>query len=156
MLVIEIPGFGTLRLEHLVLDYNGTLARDGMLIDGVAQRLQRLANELAIHVLTADTFGRARAALEGLPCRLEILGLASQDEAKLAYVEKLGRERTACIGNGRNDRMMLEAAALGIAVVQAEGAAAQTLAVSDVVVAHVHEALDLLLCPGRLVATLRS
>lgn len=156
MLVIEIPGFGTLRLEHLVLDYNGTLACDGVLLEGVAERLQRLADKFSIHVVTADTFGRARAALAGLPCRLEILGLASQDVAKLAYVEKLGCKRTACIGNGRNDRRMLEAAALGIAVVQAEGAAAETLAVSDVIVTHVNDALDLLLYPLRLTATLRS
>ena len=28
MIEISIPGFGTLRLEHMVLDYNGTLACD--------------------------------------------------------------------------------------------------------------------------------
>ena len=36
MIEIDIPGYKTLHLEHLVLDYNGTLAVDGVLIDGVA------------------------------------------------------------------------------------------------------------------------
>ena len=31
MLSTQIPGFGSLTLEHLVLDYNGTLAVDGLL-----------------------------------------------------------------------------------------------------------------------------
>ena len=36
MIDVAIPGFGRLALEHLVCDYNGTLARDGVLLDGVS------------------------------------------------------------------------------------------------------------------------
>jgi soluble P-type ATPase len=50
---------------------------------------------------------------------------------------------------------MIEAAALGIAVVQAEGAAVETLLAADVAVASVLDALDLLAAPLRLAATLR-
>jgi len=156
VLTIAVPGFKTLEIEHLVLDYNGTLACDGALIEGVAERLLTLAGSLALHVVTADTFGKARAALEGLPCALVILDADNQDSAKLAYVEQLGRERTVCIGNGRNDRAMLKAAALGIAVVQVEGVAAETLTVADVVCPSILDALDLLANPLRLTATLRS
>lgn len=156
MIEIDIPGFRTLRLEHLVLDYNGTLARDGALIEGARRRLERLAQQLRIHVVTADTFGRAREALAPLPCALAVLAPEGQDRAKLAYIETLGANRCACVGNGRNDRRMLEAAALGIAVLQAEGVAGETLAVADVVVADICDALDLLLSPLRLKATLRS
>jgi len=60
---LAIPGFGRLRLEHLVLDYNGTLALDGCPLPGVERRLKRLARWLRIHVITADTFGKARAGL---------------------------------------------------------------------------------------------
>ncbi len=155
VLSIEIPGLGTLVLRHLVLDYNGTLAVDGELIDGVAQRLARLSHALAIHVVTADTFGKARGALGGIACRLEILGPQRQSEAKRAYVEQLGAAACACIGNGYNDHLMLEAAALGIAVIQREGASVRTLATADVVTTAILDALDLLLEPGRLVATLR-
>jgi soluble P-type ATPase len=65
MLEIVIPGDRTLGLQHLVLDYNGTLACDGELLAGVKPRLDDLSRHLDIHVLTADTFGKARTALAG-------------------------------------------------------------------------------------------
>ena len=156
MLTFEIPGFNTLRIEHLVLDYNGTLACDGRLVKGVRERLKRLARSLRIHVVTADTFGKARAALAGLPCEITLLPPAKQYAAKYAYIDRLDTRRCACIGNGRNDRSMLKAAALAIAVLQTEGAAAETMAAADVVSSSILDALDLLAHPLRLVATLRS
>ena len=155
-MILDIPDFGLLRLEHLVLDYNGTLARDGELVTGVAERLVRLGKELQIHVVTADTFGKARESLASVSCRLTILERQSQAQAKRIYVAKLGRERTAAIGNGRNDRLMLKTAALGIATVQAEGAAREAVLAAHVVVRSVIDALDLLIEPMRLTATLRG
>ena len=70
MIRIDIPGGTRLLLEHLVLDFNGTLACDGELLPGVRQRLQPLSESIRIHVVTADTFGRAREQLAGLPCQL--------------------------------------------------------------------------------------
>jgi soluble P-type ATPase len=153
---LEIPGFGALRLEHLVLDYNGTLAIDGRLIPGVKARLARIARSLRVHVITADTFGKARSSLRGVECSLEILKRGGEDHAKAALVRRLGPSRVACIGNGRNDRLMLRGAALGIATIQREGAAAETLRAADVVVHDIRDALDLLIRPRRLIATLRS
>ena len=143
-------------LSDLVLDFNGTMARDGELLVGVAPRIRELAAHLRIHVVTGDTFGHARAALHGLPCQIEVLGPHDQAQAKLAYVKALGCERVACIGNGLNDRLMMQEVALGIAVIQAEGASPQTLMASDVVAPTICDALDLLLHPLRLVATLRT
>lgn len=156
MIEIRIPGHRDLRLEHLVLDYNGTLACDGQLLARVKETLEALAEKLKIHVVTADTFGKAKSALEGMPCELAVLPVNGQDTGKLEYVGGLDPEATVCIGNGRNDRLMLKAAALGIAVVQEEGAAAGTLLASDIVCANIVSALELLLNPLRLVATLRS
>ncbi len=34
MLRIDIPGYKIIKAEHLVLDFNGTMAIDGRLIDG--------------------------------------------------------------------------------------------------------------------------
>lgn len=155
MISVAIPGRSMLALEHLVFDYNGTLACDGELIPGAPERLARLAAQVQIHVVTADTFGRARAALADAPCALSVLPPGKQDAAKLAYVRALGFERTAAIGNGRNDRLMLRAAALGIAVLGEEGAAPETVRAADVLVPNIVAALDLLLNPLRLVATLR-
>jgi soluble P-type ATPase len=156
VLSLDIPGFGALRIEHLVLDFNGTLAVDGRLIPGVRSRLRRLARTVTIHVVTADTFGTARRALAGLPCRLAVLPAARQDFAKARYVHALGARRTACAGNGRNDRAMLRAARLGIAVVQREGASTESLRAADLAAHSVLDALDLLLESKRLVASLRT
>ncbi|MDX9786558.1 MAG: ATPase P [Desulfobacterales bacterium] len=156
MIEIDIPGYKKLTLTHLVLDFNGTLACDGIMIPGVAERLNALSEKLKIVVLTADTFGKAAAELASVNCKLTILPLADQDKGKLAVVQQLGSEQTACIGNGRNDNLMLRAAGLGIAVILEEGVAQVTLASADVVCTGILSALDLLSHPLRLVATLRS
>ena len=156
MIEISIPGHRKLQLKHLVLDYNGTLACDGQIIAGVKESLEALADMLQIHVLTADTFGKARSGLEGVPCDLSILPLENQDIGKLEYVKHLGCAYAVCIGNGRNDRLMLQDAALGIAVILGEGAAVETLLAADVVCTDIVSALELLSSPLRITATLRS
>ncbi|HMA68084.1 MAG TPA: ATPase P [Desulfosalsimonadaceae bacterium] len=153
---VAIPGYGELRLEYLVMDYNGTLAIDGRLIDGAAQLLRRLSETLTLHVLTADTFGIARAGLEGLPCELTVLPKADQRRGKLDFVERLGAGQCAAVGNGRNDQDMLKRAALGIAVMLEEGTAVETLMQADIVCPSIVSALELLANPLRLTATLRS
>jgi len=156
MLEIIIPGYRTLLFHHLVMDYNGTLAVDGSLLDGVRPRLISLAEKLRLHVVTADTFGLAGSQLAGLPCELAILPVEDQAQAKRAYIQRLGEAQVVAIGNGRNDQHMLEVAALGIAVLQGEGAALQTCQAADVLASDILSALDLLLFPKRLIATLRS
>ena len=156
MIKIAIPGFGTLELKYLVLDYNGTLAVDGRLLPGVEKRLNSLSRSLTLHVLTADTFGHARDEVPRVRCKLSILPATRQDRAKRAYVKRLGASQVVCIGNGRNDRLMLKATALGIAVLQKEGAASEAMAAADLVVSDITDALDLLANPLRLIATLRS
>jgi soluble P-type ATPase len=156
MIAIAIPGFGAIELRHLVLDYNGTLAVDGTLIAGVRDALSALAEELEVHVITADTFGRAGIELAGLSVNLTIVPENAQAEAKRAHVERLGAQSVFAIGNGRNDRMMLAAAAVGVAIVQSEGGAAEAIASADVVAKSITDALDLLREPKRLIATLRS
>lgn len=156
MIEVDIPGFKSLELEHLVLDFNGTLACDGTLLPGVAERLNHLASMLTIHVITADTFGKVTAQLNGVRCRISILSGGGEDKEKLSYVTQLGLERTVTIGNGKNDRLMLEASALGIVVLLQEGAATQSVLASDIICKEILSALDLLTYPLRLKATLRS
>jgi P-type E1-E2 ATPase len=156
MIDIVVPGHAGYAFQHLVLDYNGTLACDGELIPGVAVRLEELASRVRVHVLTADTFGKARDALLATRCELTIIAPSDQASAKRDYIVKLLPAQTIAIGNGRNDCLMLKEATLGIAVVGPEGVSAETLAAADVVAPHVLAALDLLLHPLRLVATLRG
>ncbi|NPA48847.1 MAG: HAD hydrolase family protein [Thermodesulfobacteria bacterium] len=156
MFEIEIPRYGKLRLKHLVFDFNGTLAVDGHLKPGVRERFLELAKELTLHVITADTFGRAKKALYDLPCKLLILPPEEpHDEAKLKYVEELGPKYVAAIGNGENDILMLSEAALGVAVLLEEGVAREVLLAADILVKDINDALDLFLNPLRLKATLR-
>ncbi len=156
MFTLDIPGFGTLNIEYLVMDYNGTLAEDGILFKGVADTLTELSKQLTMHIITADTFGLAAAQLKGVPCKLEIMQQADQISGKKKYIEELGGSRVAGIGNGRNDSLMLKHSALGIAVVQREGASAATIMNADVICRDIYDALDLFANPGRLKATLRS
>ncbi len=156
MITVDIPGYRLMQLEHLVMDYNGTLAVDGEIAPGVNQVLEALNPQMAIHVVTADTFGLAADRLAGLPVRLSVLPPGDQDVAKRTYVDELGYAGTVAIGNGRNDRLMLRHAGLGIAVILDEGAAFETLAAADVVCRGILPALELLVHPLRLTATLRS
>jgi soluble P-type ATPase len=91
-----------------------------------------------------------------LPVNITIIPLEAQADAKLAYVEHLGGDSVFAIGNGRNDRKMLAAAAVGVALAQAEGAAAETIAAADIVATGILDGLDLLCNTQRLIATLRS
>ena len=155
MLVISIPGRGALRLEYLVLDLNGTLTLDGVLIAGVAERLERLREQLRVYLLTADTRGTASKLASDLMVTLKRIESSAESEHKRAFVTELGETEVAAIGNGANDGGMLKAAALGIAVLGPEGLATSALSVADIVVPGITEALDLLLVPNRLIATLR-
>lgn len=156
MASLQIPGFGTLTLENLVLDYNGTLAVDGELLPGVRDALNRLSSEMAIYVVTADTFGKAADGLAGANCRLTVLAPGSQDIAKANFIKQLGADRTVSIGNGRNDALMLADSALGIAVILGEGASMASLNAADIVCTDILSALELLMYPLRLTATLRK
>jgi soluble P-type ATPase len=87
---VVIPGFGSLDLEHLVCDYNGTLATDGRLLASVAPLLAELAQAVRVHVLTADTHGRAAEEIASLPVELTVVDAVNQAEAKRDFVERLG------------------------------------------------------------------
>ena len=156
MIDVTIPGYKKLKLSHLVMDYNGTMACDGKLIEGVKELLCHLYDDLEVHILTADTFGSVQKEVKDLKVRVSIIPVNHQDRGKLDYINALGAEQTACIGNGRNDALMLKSAGLGIALVQDEGASGETLLAADIVCKDILSALNLFIHPKRLVATLRS
>jgi soluble P-type ATPase len=155
MFRLDIPGFKTATIDHLVLDFNGTLALDGSLLPEVRPLVTRLSPLMSIHVLTADTHGRVRAELEGLPVRISVIEGCPEDEAKRDYVTRLGANEVAAVGNGRNDCLMLAVSVLGIAVSGEEGISPAALAAADVIVPNIKAGLNLFLNPLRLSATLR-
>jgi soluble P-type ATPase len=155
MLEIDIPGFGLVRLEHLASDFTGTLSINGILLPGVKGQLNEIAKFLKLHILTADTFGKAREELNGVDCGMHILSGDDHDVQKEEYVKKLGADRVVAVGNGNNDRKMLKAARIGIAVSQGEGCAVDAIMAADIHVTSANISLDLLLHSKRIKATLR-
>jgi P-type E1-E2 ATPase len=153
---LSIPGRGELELRHLALDLNGTLGLDGRLLEGVAERLTALRGRLQPLLLTADTHGGAAQVRAELGLEVVVLD-PGRDEAaqKLEFVRRLGVTHVVAVGNGANDVSMLKECAVGVCVIGPEGAATEALLSADVVVADIRAALDLLLHPKRLVATLR-
>jgi P-type E1-E2 ATPase len=150
---IELPGARPVQLEHVILDVNGTLSVHGELLDGVEPRISELKQLVELRLVSADSFG----TLAEIAARLGVDSITAADGAsKLRILERLGRNRTAHIGNGTNDVPALKAAALGIAVLGPEGLSGAALLAGDVVFASINDALDTLLDPRRLTATLRS
>jgi soluble P-type ATPase len=152
---LEIPGSGFLELEHFVTDFSGTLSEDGALLPEIKDKLNELSGKLKIHVLTSDTFGRAKKELEGVNCTLHVLEGKGHTIQKEKYVINLGADKVVAFGNGNNDALMLMAARLGIAVCLREGCSKKAIEASQILVKSPTDAIDLLLLPKRLIATLR-
>ncbi len=156
MIALDIPGLGNYVLTDLVLDINGTLSVDGTLLPGVATRCRDLAEVVDIHLLTADMRGTAAGIAEELGVRWTRVRPGGETEQKGLFVQELGGHNVIAIGNGHNDAEMLATAGLGIAVLGAEGTSVRALMQADLAVADICTALDLLLHPTRIVATLRN
>lgn len=155
MISLDIPGFGAVEIKHLVCDYSGTLSVDGQLLDGLKESLNKLSEKVEIHILTADTHGKARSQLQDIDCLIEIIEGGDQHFQKENYVRELGADSVFAIGNGNNDTLMLSAARVGVAVCLDEGVSAMAVNHADVVVNSIVAALGLLFNPNRLKATLR-
>jgi len=149
---LQIPGRPSRAIAFLLLDVNGTLTRRGMLLDGVAERLETLRPLVEVQLLSADTFSTLPALATQLALPARTVG---SGEEKQAVLRDLGPDRCVAIGNGSNDALMLAEAAVGIAIVGPEGCSAEALSACDVVCGSIVDALDLLLDPRALAATLR-
>ncbi len=157
LIKIEVPGRGTYEIEHVVFDMNGTLTRDGRIRNKVKDRLILLSKKVKTHIITSDTFGRAKEVFKKVPAEIVIIPEGSPaDEFKKSFVLSIGSEKTVAVGNGYNDRLMLSVAALSICIVGPEGAYRESLENSHVVFTDPLHAIDFLLKPLRFKATLRN
>jgi len=156
VITVDIPGRGTLALEHLVLDVNGTIACDGLLLDGVVSAVKALGERLHVVAITADARGTASMLADELGIEVRVIPAGEEGRSKLEYLESLDPDRCMAIGNGANDALMLRAAAVGVAVIGPEGLAGSCLLAADVVTTSVIDALALVAEPRRMSATLRS
>ncbi len=158
--IVDLPCGVFYDLENLVLDLNGTLTSEGKFIEGTVDRLKEISNVLNIHILTADTYQTAedlQSEFKGVEqVKFHPLESGRGDLQKLTFLEKLGREHTAAIGNGCNDALLLKEAALGICIIGKEGAATEALLASNATFNHICDALDIFLHKNRMIATLRK
>ncbi len=154
---LDIPGGKILELQGVLCDMNGTLTIDGQMSPKVAESLQKVSAIMKVYIITADTFGTARKIFAPLPVKL--IGMPAETPgtvAKLDFLKKLGPQTHAAIGNGYNDHLMLQEAALGICILGSEGAHTLSITAADLIVTNPIEALSLLLKPQRLIAGLRN
>jgi len=156
LIKIDIPGWGNMDIENIVLDLNGTIATDGKIPFEIKEKIKSLSEKVKIHVLTADTQGTASVEISDMEVELVKVSEKDSAEVKLRVLESLDPTSTVAIGNGNNDHLILKEAALGIAVLGDEGISASTMKNADIVVKNISDALDLFLKPKRLIATLRE
>jgi soluble P-type ATPase len=156
MITINIPGWGNMDIENIVLDLNGTIATDGRIPFEVKEKIKPLTEKVKIYVLTADTQGTASEEIQDM--KVELIKIAEEDSkrGKFDLLKTLTPESTVVIGNGNNDELILREAALGIAVLGDEGMSALAVKNADIIVKNISDALDLFLKPKRLIATLRE
>lgn len=147
-MTVDIPEFGTLTLNKILLDLNGTITNGGILIEGVVERIKKLTDQYEVLLLSGDTNGNAATIAKKLGIELEVVKSSADKQQRCS-------DTTVAIGNGSIDRDMLKASALGIVVVEKEGASVVAINNADIVTSSINDALDALIYPNRLIATLR-
>ena len=155
MIEYIIPGRENLIIENVCLDYNGTIAYEGELIDGVKQKIIELKNHVNVYILTADTYGTVEKQCEGLGVTVRKFDRAEAALCKEEIIKSLGKN-TAAIGNGFNDIQMFDNAVLSIAVIEKEGLYAKLINHADIVSTSIIDAIDIILNKNKMKAVLRN
>ena len=156
MIAIHIPGRAQYQIEHIVFDVNGTLCLDGILIEGVQKRFQALKEQVQVHLVTADTYGKQNEHDRVLSTSAHILQPGNESEQKAKFVEGLLADAVIAVGQGANDAGMLKKAAIGIAILSREGLAVESLLAADLILPDIQSLFECLENPRRLVASLRK
>ena len=118
MIKTQIPGWGELAIENLILDFNGTIAKDGRVMDGVKELLEKIHDQgVTIYIVTADTNGTVMEECAKLPVEVKIFDSDTVARDKRCLCQSLGCERTASIGNGKNDIQVFPVSVFSIAVI---------------------------------------
>jgi soluble P-type ATPase len=156
MITMDIPGWGNMDIENILVGLNGTLATDGKIPTEVREKINALADRVKIYIVTADTQGTADEEMRDL--KVNLIKMPGQDSktGKFEFIKDLEIEKTVAVGNGNNDQLILKEAGLGIVVLGEEGVSVSALKNADIVVKSISDALDLFLKPKRLFATLRE
>ena len=90
-MTFDIPGLGLIELDTLLLDLNGTIAIDGVIVGGGEDRISRLSKSFSILLLSGDTNGNAALIAKELGIKLKVVKNAEEKQ-------KLCTRKTVAIG----------------------------------------------------------
>ncbi len=155
MIEFQVPGMGKVEIKNVVFDLNGTLSMNGTISQDVEKKIRQLSQRVNVFILSSDTRGNLKELAEKLGVNYRRVSSSPESAAKEKFVEELGSENTIAVGNGKNDELMLKKAKLGIAVVGEEGACSSAILNADIIVINPLHALELIMDPQKIVATLR-
>lgn len=156
MILLDIPGKEKeIQIETILLDYNGTIAKDGKIIEEIKPLLKELSKLVNLQVLTADTHGSAFNECEKIGINVKTFPINDAGKFKEDIGEQLGWDKIASIGNGFNDIVMCHKSILSVGVIESEGICARLILSCDILVTSIKDALDLFLHTKRIIATLR-
>ena len=155
-MIVEIPGFKKVDVKNVVFDYNGTLAKDGKLKDSTKELLKKVCEKFTVFVITADTFGSVQKELKDFNLNIKILHSDNHTKEKESFIKSFKDGDVVSFGNGNNDALMLKASSISIAIIEGEGCSKEALLNSTLICKDIDDAINLLLNPKRLIATLRK
>jgi len=154
MIAIQRPGQSPLKIEFILIDFEGTLATDRRVHPKAKDKINLLSKRTKIYILTTGGEERVSEVLRNVRAEVRFLKEGEASQGKMNLLEQLGPDRVAAIGNGLDDISLIEKAGLGIAVMNTEGTAAEVIQKADLVFTNTVDALDFLLKPLRQRATL--
>ncbi len=150
---LVIPGVRTFNIKNIFIDYNGTIACDGVLHKGLIKQLELLALEFNVFILTGDTFGTVQDTFNNTAIEV-ILAYTALD--KLMAVKKRHPDDSIAIGNGSIDYKMFDAVGISFCVVGREGASYKAISHADIIVTEFEHVLEMIKQPKKIIATLKE
>lgn len=150
---IDIPGLGSYNLKHVFIDYNGTIAYEGKLLDNMLPALTKLTQTYQVHIITGDTYGNVSDIFKNTDINL-ILASTARDKADL--VSAFDKETCISIGNGAIDALMFNKTAISIAILGKEGCSIKALKNADILVQDIYDAFKIITNKNQLIATLKE
>ncbi len=155
---VKVPWGEKYKINHVVFDLNGTLADHGKIADTTMELLKKLAKETEVYILTADTHETAEELKKEIKDFAQLVVLQSNDHAleKAQFVHALGYRETITLGNGGNDYKMVQESVLSFGVIGGEGFYAPLIQKVDILVDSVDHAIEMLINPMKIVATIRK
>lgn len=156
MIELNIPCYKKINVDNIVFDYNGTLAVDGRLIDGIKEKLVEISKLVKPYIITADTFGTVKKNFEDIDVEIKIISKENGSIDKLNFIKQLGANITIAVGNGNNDELMLRESVIGVSILGKEGLSTKALLASDMVINDIEDIFDMIISEKRMIATLRK